>query len=161
MRRVVPFPRVCMHRTYMCDRDTVCSHSGNTLVTEFPCVPRHPYSMTQKERGRGGGCLNLPASLPPATPPSQPVSHHSTPTSPPVNSPSTFRFLSRERLLFLTLSSSFSLRSCSAWASKSLFLRRCLAACAMALVVTLWAVLARPDPVVCEATPLGLLPGAG
>lgn len=45
--------------------------------------------------------------------------------------PLTLRFLSRERLLFFTLSSSFSFLSCSARTSKSLFLRRCLAACAM------------------------------
>lgn len=118
-------------------------------------------SMTEKE-GRGG--VPQP-SCPPLQPP---LPHHPTPitpllTTPPVNSPSTLRFLSRERLLFLTLSSSFSLRSCSAWASKSLFLRRCLAACAMALVVRVWAELVCPDPtpVVCEATALGLLPGAG
>lgn len=144
--------------------DPVYTHSGNALVAEFPCVPRHlptELSMTEKE-GRGG-CLNLPAPLS-----SHPLPHHPTPitpllTTPPVNSPSTLRFLSRERLLFLTLSSSFSLRSCSAWASKSLFLRRCLAACAMALVARAWAVLARPGPtaLVCEATALGLLPGAG
>lgn len=43
----------------------------------------------------------------------------------------TLRFLSRERLLFFAFSSSFSFLSCSARASKSLFLRRCLAACAI------------------------------
>lgn len=142
MQCVVPFPRVCMRRTYMCARETLCTHSRNTLVTGFPCVPRHPWpqlSMTEKEGGWEGASQPScpPLWLPPPSPPLSPHSPTSTPplATPPVNSPSTLRFLSRERLLFLTLSSSFSLRSCSAWASKSLFLRRCLAACAMASVV--------------------------
>lgn len=125
----------------------VRTHSRNTLVPGFPCVPRSPWpqlSMTGKrkiecERGVWGGTFQtlLPPHIPKKKAHTYPSTHHRIAplTTPSASSPSTFRFLSRERLLFLTLSSSFSLRSCSARASKSLFLRRCLAACAMAVLV--------------------------
>lgn len=129
---VLPFPCVCMCRTYMWFQG---------------CSVRTQWKYT---RDRVSMCVSTPLSRlawpKPPLPPKllQPFSQHLTPSTPP--GLSTLRFLSRERLLFLTFSSSFSLRSCSAWASKSLFLRSCLAACAM--VAMLWAALARPGPAV-------------
>lgn len=145
---VLPFPRVCMRRTYMCFQGC-CVHTQwkHTRDWVSMCV--------------SSALSRLAWQRTPSPPPRLSSPSLNTPPG-----PSTLRFLSRERLLFLTFSSSFSLRSCSAWASKSLFLRSCLAACAMVPLAMLWAALACPGPavvvlaVVWGATVPGLLPGA-
>lgn len=120
MQCVVPFPGVCMRRTYM--SGTLFAHTVETCS----CLPSFHVCPSIPEE------LNMTEKAPPSpSPPSSPYPDYST-----CERSSTFRFLSRERLLFLTFSSSFSLRSCSAWASKSLFLRSCFAACAMASAAT-------------------------
>lgn len=138
-----------------------CVHTVETRSSPgFHVCPSTPdHSMTkEQEEVRGASqpsCPLLQATPPLLTPTPSP---HPTPDYPTCEYPSTLRFLSRDRLLFLALSSSFSLRSCSARASKSLFLRRCLAACAMALVVGVSVALACPDltAVVCGSTALAL-----
>lgn len=138
-----------------------CVHTVETRSSPgFHVCPSTPdHSMTEEqEEVRGASqpsCPLLQATPPLLTPTPSP---HPTPDYPTCEYPSTLRFLSRDRLLFLALSSSFSLRSCSARASKSLFLRRCLAACAMALVVGVSVALACPDltAVVCGSTALAL-----
>lgn len=109
---------------FVCAGHTCCHTVETRSGTGFPCVPRvapRQKSLAWQERRKR-------RRDPPQSHPTSAL------LSPPVNRHSTLRFLSRDRLLFLLLSSSFSLRSCSARASKSLFFRRCLAACAMVSV---------------------------